>query len=140
MVTDNDSKDGILKSFGIKERDFKPEYQESRGEILIQVFKPQAETTNGTMELCGYIRFKWGSDGCGTLEMANFRANLQRHYLGFGGTTKAKDPNQAGQHGEGLKLAALVFRRHPNNYGVRFHSSKFNWNIGFDTRNSFSVG
>ncbi|ORX89685.1 hypothetical protein BCR34DRAFT_502268, partial [Clohesyomyces aquaticus] len=46
-------------------------------------------------------------------------------HLSTGGTTKARNRRQAGQHGEGLKRAALVFRRHPNNYNFKIESSEF---------------
>lgn len=49
--------------------------------------------------------------------------------LGIGTTTKVKNSNQAGQHGEGLKLSALVFRR--NNYNFCIESGEQSWNFIF---------
>jgi hypothetical protein len=50
--------------------------------------------------------------------MANFN-------LGTGATTKRTDSRQTGQHGDGMKVAAVVFRR--NNYNYRIESTSFRW-------------
>jgi hypothetical protein len=52
--------------------------------------------------------------------------------LGIGGTTKADDSHQIGQHGEGLKLSALANRRNPHNYGFVVISSGCRWTFGWN--------
>jgi hypothetical protein len=59
--------------------------------------------------------------------MANFKATLRYRNLGTGGTTKATDDGQTGQHGDGMKLSAPVFRR--NHYNVRYESGGFKWRM-----------
>ena len=44
----------------------------------------------------------------------------------MGGTSKAGNKNQAGAHGEGLKLALLVLMRGEQNHCVRCRSGGFN--------------
>jgi hypothetical protein len=51
-----------------------------------------------------------------------------------GGTSKARDQNQAGEHGEGLDIAGLVLCRYPNNYGCRMVSGGYRWTFTFDTQ------
>ncbi|KAH9875419.1 hypothetical protein J1614_004911 [Plenodomus biglobosus] len=107
--------------------DFRTSYSENakRRQILIK-----AHASNST-ELLGFIEFKYDKDGycIGGLKMVNFQATLQYRNLGTGGTTKATDRGQTGQHGEGMKLAALVFRR--NDYSFRIESGSFKWNFIF---------
>ena len=52
--------------------------------------------------------------------------------MGIGGTSKAEEPKQVGQHGEGLKLSALVNRRHPHNYGFVVVGSGCRWIFGWN--------
>ncbi len=84
-----------------------------------------------TSNLIGFIRFQYDKDGfcVGGLKMANFNASLTYDALGTGGTSKALDAGQTGQHGEGMKLSALVFRR--ENLNFRIESSGFKWNFIF---------
>ncbi|KAF2792541.1 hypothetical protein K505DRAFT_246469, partial [Melanomma pulvis-pyrius CBS 109.77] len=84
--------------------------------------------------LLGYIRFKWDKNEEGTLEVTNFKSSLQLWHLSIGGTSKSLDVHQTGQHGEGLKIAALIFRRFPHNHTFRIDSSGFRWNFNFDTK------
>lgn len=120
-------RDGILRSFRLNLSDFRTSYSENteRRQILIR-----AHSSN-TTDLLGFIDFKYDKDGycIGGLKMANFQATLQYRNLGTGGTTKAMDRGQTGQHGEGMKLAALVFRRH--DYTFRIESGSFKWNFIF---------
>ncbi|RAH76818.1 hypothetical protein BO86DRAFT_324774, partial [Aspergillus japonicus CBS 114.51] len=75
----------------------------------------------------GYIIHKKRTGG---LELSNFDARLTSRDLDFGGTTKQGDNKSlAGQHGEGLKIAALVLRR--KGFRVQMVSSKYNFNFGF---------
>lgn len=104
---------------------FRTESTDEKRVILIKAFT--AEST----ELFGFISYKYNKEGycIGGLKVANFKAALQYRSLGTGATTKAVDPNQSGQHGEGMKLSALIFRRH--NYNYRIESSGFKWNFIF---------
>jgi hypothetical protein len=92
------------------ERDFKPVMTKSKHEILIEIRHPTQKEAGGRNVLCGFIRFRYDDNNEGVLEIVNFNAKLQRWHLGFGGTSKAKATEQAGQHGEGMKLAALIMR------------------------------
>jgi hypothetical protein len=76
-----------------------------------------------TSELCGFQVFKYDKEGFGTLLICNLDAFLCDNNFDLGGTTKKNKLNQAGQHGEGFKVAALVFGRQPQNYGVRIIAS-----------------
>ncbi|KAF2866205.1 hypothetical protein BDV95DRAFT_649757 [Massariosphaeria phaeospora] len=119
-------RDGIRRTFGLTLRQFKPQYREDARTILIQVFHPS------TKRLLGYLRFRYDKNDEGELEATNFGASLQQYNLSIGGTTKAGDQGQSGEFGEGLKLAALIFRRHPNNFTFRIESSSFKWNFIFN--------
>lgn len=85
-------------------------------------------------ELLGFIRF---NRKAGSLELTNFNARLELRNLSLGGTSKSGKENQAGIHGEGFKLAALVMRR--QNLSVRLSASSFYWNFTFrgKTRDRF---
>jgi beta-glucosidase len=63
------------------------------------------------------------------LEVANFKATLPYQSLGTGATSKASDSGQTGQHGEGMKLSALLFRH--SDYNFRIESGEFKWNFIF---------
>ena len=96
-------------------------YTEAKRVILVAVHAPNTE------KLFGFIRFQYDKDGysVGGLRLVNFNATLELCDLGTGSTTKARDSGQTGQHGEGMKLSALVFRR--NNYNFRIESGEFKW-------------
>jgi hypothetical protein len=85
------------------------------------------------LPLLGFMRFQRDDDDNGVLEVTNFNAKLYLSHLSIGGTTKATDGTQTGKYGEGLKLAALTFRRHPCNYTFRIEASSFRWNSNFNT-------
>lgn len=121
-------KDGILRAFDLCERDFKIETTNNFREKLFCVYHPNKTPK----QLLGYIRFEYNAKNLGVLELTNFKAMLQRSHLGIGGTTKAEDKKQLGQHGEGLKLSALVNRRHPHNYGFMITSSGCKWVFGWN--------
>ncbi|KAI8934992.1 hypothetical protein NX059_008658 [Plenodomus lindquistii] len=120
-------RDGILRSFKLKLWQFKTIYSDDtkKRRVLIEARNPD------TTDLLGFIEFKYDKERycVGGLKMANFKATLQYNNLGTGGTTKAADKNQTGQHGEGLKLSALVFRR--NHYNFRIESGSFKWSFIF---------
>ena len=103
------SKDGILRSFKLNLSQFQPNYHEDpkTGRIEITIADPE------TRKLYGYILYR--PDGKdreqGVVEICNFEAQLKDDDLLFGGTSKHADRNQAGQFGEGLKVAILVLTR-----------------------------
>ncbi|KAF2433149.1 hypothetical protein EJ08DRAFT_694804 [Tothia fuscella] len=92
-----------------------------------------------TQELLGYILFKWDDGLHGILQVCNFKASLCEAHFSLGGTTKSKNEKQAGQHGEGLKLAALASRRSPLNASVRFSAAGHYGNFCFDARKIFGI-
>lgn len=96
-------------------------------EIVFKAFRDGADR-NKVEECLGFVRFK-GRDRAGTVELANLNARLHPEHLQIGGTTKRGDENQAGAHGEGINLSALVFMR--KNIHVRYQSTGFNWNFNF---------
>lgn len=67
------------------------------------------------------------------MELTNFRAQITRHNLELGGSTKRGNDAVAGTHGEGLKVAALVLRR--AHHRVRLTSKSYNWTFGLRGRN-----
>lgn len=73
-------------------------------------------------ELLGYIRFVKRS---GKLEITNFKAGLELQNLNLGGTTKQGNNQVAGTHGEGFKVAALVFLR--EKHSVRVTATSHTW-------------
>ncbi|KAF2689716.1 hypothetical protein K458DRAFT_427827 [Lentithecium fluviatile CBS 122367] len=87
-------------------RDFSPGCSERYRVILIE------KRHSDTKKLLDYIRFTYKKDGCAT--------------------TKADDDKQSGKHGEGFKVAALIFRRHPNKHTFRVKSSGVSCNIIFN--------
>jgi hypothetical protein len=118
-------RDGILKSFKMSRSQFRTDLTETGRLILIKAFN------TSTNEMLGFIRFEYNKSGnsVGGLKMVNFQATLPYASLGTGATSKAYDSGQTGQHGEGMKLSALVFRR--MNYNFRIESGGFKWNFIF---------
>jgi hypothetical protein len=74
----------------------------------------------------GFIRY---SKAKGTLELTNFKAQLERKALDQGFTTKRDKKQLAGTHGEGFKVASLVMLR--QGHQVRYEASKCYWNFRF---------
>ncbi|KAJ0329324.1 hypothetical protein COL922a_012881 [Colletotrichum nupharicola] len=81
----------------------------------------------GQRELVGFIVHKAKT---GTVEIANFNANISMDDLSIGGSTKRNNDKFAGVHGEGFKVAALVMVR--SGIPVRIQSTSANWNFGFN--------
>jgi len=67
----------------------------------------------------------------GTIEITNRRATLQPFHLNLGGSSKVEDKTQAGEHGDGLKVALITMTRCPQNYRIRCQSGGFSWNFNF---------
>lgn len=61
----------------------------------------------------------------GGLKIVNFEATLKFSDLATGSTSKADESGQTGQHGDGMKISSLVYRR--NGYDVRHESGGFSW-------------
>ena len=114
-----------MKSFKLNLSQFRTEFTEAKRVILIRALQA------GSDQVLGFISFKYNKDGycVGGLKIVNFNASLPLQALCTGATSKALDSGQAGQHGEGMKLSALVFRR--NNYNYRIESAGFKWNFIF---------
>ncbi|KAK3309069.1 uncharacterized protein B0T15DRAFT_483533 [Chaetomium strumarium] len=94
-----------------------------------EAFRELVQNWNGSATSC----YK-GRNGEGTIDITNRSATLQPWHLDLGGTSKADDDQQAGPHGEGLKLALLVLMRGMQNHGFRCRSGGFNWKFNFTTR------
>lgn len=80
-------------------------------------------------QILGFIRF---SKKRGEVQLTNYNARLTRKALGLGQSSKRKQGNLAGTHGEGFKVAALVLVR--KQYQVRYESSSFYWTFQFGGR------
>jgi hypothetical protein len=118
-------RDGILRSANLDLSEFRPQYSETKR--LIQITVPHPDT----QELLDFISFKRDKDGycVGDIHMVNFNATLRYNDLDTGATTKYRDSKQTGQHGDGMKIAAVVFRR--ENYNYRIESACFRWKFLF---------
>lgn len=82
-------------------------------------------------QLLGFIRFNKKN---GTLQLTNFEAKITVDNLELGDTTKRNKTEQAGTHGEGLKVASLVMCH--NGHRVQYESSDFRFNFGFRGANN----
>ncbi|RYO82243.1 hypothetical protein DL762_006724 [Monosporascus cannonballus] len=122
-------RDGIIKSFKIPEKDFQVICEENNDEIIYKVMEPGSPRRR-EKECLGYIRW-FRQAGVGTVDITNRQATLQPWHLDMGGTSKEKDGNQAGAHGEGLKVALLVLLRRPQNHAIRCRSGSFSWTFNF---------
>ncbi|KAH7090748.1 hypothetical protein FB567DRAFT_546909 [Paraphoma chrysanthemicola] len=119
-------RDGILRSCKLTLSQFHTVTEEKGRLILVKAFE-----RDGT-RLLGFIRFQYDKNGesiGGGLKIANFNATLPFRSLGTGATSKHADNEQTGQHGEGMKLGALCFRR--LGYNIRIESGNFKWNFMF---------
>jgi hypothetical protein len=124
--------DGILKVNKLKLHQFQLHYHQDlkKRRIEITCRHPTDHDDNDptVKKLLGYMLFTWplrnNPNKEGVLEMCNFNASLYERNFKLGNTTKANDKDQAGEHGEGFKIAAMVLRRHPQNYSVRAMASE----------------
>lgn len=122
---------------------FKPQYsrddEKRRIEITVRHPTQSDPDDQSVKKLLGYIIFNWDHKGEGWMEMCNFQAYLYEDNFDFGGTTKNRDRNQAGQHGEGFKIGALVFRRLPYNHSVRVMASDRRMDFKFNKKGKLDV-
>jgi len=112
--------DGIKESNKLSPEGFKTKIKDNKTTWLLEALHPETRRT------LGYIRFLKNK---GQVEMTNFGAQLSIDTLDLGYSTKRKDKSMAGAHGEGYKLACLVFAR--EDYLVSFATSSFSWNFRF---------
>ena len=100
-----------MASFGLELTDFATTYEETSTQsgvnIVVRVYEPK-KSSSATRNLLGFISF---SGKTGVVEIVNRQAAIEPWHLGIGGTSKSAAGNQAGAHGEGFKLAALVLLR-----------------------------
>lgn len=109
--------------------------QKSTYEIL---YKVPARPGTQPAEYLGYIRFTGKSKG-GRVELVNRKATIQPSNFDMGGTSKQQDRGQAGEHGDGLKVALLVLMRAPHNHSVCFNAGGFRWEPNFDKYNKLVI-
>lgn len=135
------SRDAIIESAGLELEHLDINLERKEKETLVTIrAKPRpasrAVPSVDSTELLGFILFKYDDKNLGVVQVANFKAKLREKHLTMGVTSKVGKSDQAGQHGEGLKLAALIFRRSPQNYSVRCTTSSRYLNFQLDHRRS----
>ncbi|KAL8365390.1 hypothetical protein RB595_004273 [Gaeumannomyces hyphopodioides] len=122
-----------MHSFNLTAKEFSVVREASVGgpghsSIIILYKAARAAGRRGAKETLGYIRF---DEAKGTVDIVNRKATLHPGHLDLGGTSKTNAPEQAGSHGEGLKLALLVLMRGPQNHAVMCRSGGFTWQFDF---------
>lgn len=134
-------RDAIIESNAITPKNLYVHRQQVRArrstEIVYRAFK-RGTDYNDVEQCLGFIRYE-GYDGAGTVDLVNRRSILQPRDLDIGATSKRDDEDQAGTHGEGLKLAALVLMRRPQNNHLSCRTGGYNWSFNFDNRGSLFV-
>ncbi|EGY20734.1 hypothetical protein VD0002_g8515 [Verticillium dahliae] len=124
-------RDEVIRASGLSPQQFMDSVtreittNDSKVEILYKAITP-AQDSQGAPEVFGFIRYK-GENGQGTVELTNRKSTLQLEHLEMGGTSKRHATNQAGTHGEGMKLAALSMLRPDNNHSVQCVSGGCTW-------------
>lgn len=128
--TDFTRKDAIIGSDNLDPSTFFTVKNDTDNEIEIKA-RSRRETASRSWshELLGYIRYNKKKQ---VLEITSFKAALGMKHLSLGVSEKRNEEKFAGTHGEGFKLAALVFCR--TGRGMRITSSSFYWNFGFRGR------
>lgn len=106
-------------------------FQTTREKIGINISETDQEwlavaSLTASGDVTGFVRFCKSE---GYVEISNFNAHLPRCALDMGVSTKATDNKQAGTHGEGFKVGALVMLR--KRHQVRYEASNFYWNFVF---------
>jgi hypothetical protein len=125
-------RDSIMKTNRLTSNNFRDDLTITREPGLIEICSFDGPRVDDEPKLLGFIRFKYDQQTLeGVLTISNFNARLQRWHLLFGGTAKNKDDAQTGQHGEGLKMAIVQFRRHPHCHSVQIEASSFSWVFNF---------
>ncbi|KAF4809060.1 hypothetical protein CGCSCA5_v011769 [Colletotrichum siamense] len=116
-------RDGILVAFDMDPTLFLPIWDETTPGVISTTVHHEIK---GRRELVGFIMHR---EGKGTVEIANFGADLSMDDLSIGGSTKRKCTKLAGAHSEGFKVGALVMVR--AGFPIRIRSMCANWNFGF---------
>ncbi|KAG8156593.1 hypothetical protein KVR01_013544 [Diaporthe batatas] len=140
-------RDAILESNGLAPKDLYVQ-REAIGEANGEATPPSGDTeivykafrrdVKDSAECLGFVRYK-GCDGQGTIEITNLRAALQTRSFHLGTTSKKHREDQAGAHGEGLKVAAINLMRKDRNYHVSGHTAGCKLLFKFDKDRSFPV-
>ena len=113
----------MIKRNGLGARDLKTTITESKNDLVVRFYARDVST------LLGFIKF---NDKEGSLALVNFNAPLKRSCLKLGSSTKRDDTITAGCHGEGLKLAIIVFLRRRRK--VRITASSHYWHFSLKRR------
>lgn len=116
-------KDAMIEASQLQVEDLRISVNGFQGKGAKEVYTVEARH-HITDDLLGFIRYLNG-----TVELTNFMAQLPRSTLLIGESTKRHNPNTAGCHGEGFKVASLVMVR--NGYRVRYEASNFYWIMKF---------
>ncbi|KAK5994360.1 hypothetical protein PT974_04834 [Cladobotryum mycophilum] len=121
-------RDAIIASFRLDEHNFRvirEEHQEHDSvEVVYKVPRPHSDP----LEYLGYIHF---DERSGSVEIVNRNAQLKPSHLDLGSTSKSQSLDQAGAHGEGLKIALLVMQRESQNHAVHCVHGSCTWNFNF---------
>ncbi|KAI1105884.1 hypothetical protein F4804DRAFT_330804 [Jackrogersella minutella] len=134
MVSNYATQWGPIEAFR-ELQEFTVVLEEDEDEIVYKaIASGSSRRTPGKSEKClGYIR--WARrNGAGFVDITNRQATLEPWHLDMGSTSKKNDKNQAGMHGEGLKVALLVLMRGPHNHAVRCLSGGFSWTFNFTSQ------
>lgn len=141
ITNDFHRRDAIIESNNLAPKDFCVK-RESTGEANGEATPPTGDTeivykafrrgSDSSADCLGFVRYK-GRNGSGTIEISNLRAALQTKHLCLGRTSKDHREDQAGAHGEGLKLAALTLMRSDQNHHIFARSTSFSLSFNFDS-------
>ncbi|CZR65095.1 uncharacterized protein PAC_14995 [Phialocephala subalpina] len=96
--------------------------------IFLAIHPNHSGPDPGHQHELGFIKY---SKTNGTIELTNYDASLSGKSLGIGESSKAGKSHLAGHHGEGYKVAALVFLR--DGCLTTIHASKCEWTF-FDAQ------
>ncbi|KAK7951684.1 uncharacterized protein PG986_007412 [Apiospora aurea] len=136
-LVQNCRRDGIIRSFHLEAGKFKV-IREKASEYEITYKVPAWPQDDEANTYLGYIRFS-GSEEGGKVEMVNRKATIQPSHFDLGGTTKQTDEHQAGEHGDGLKVALLILLRAPPSHSISCIAGGFRWEPRFDQHGKLVV-
>jgi hypothetical protein len=126
-------RDSIQKTNWMTSDGFRDNLKVTREPGLIEICSFNIPRLSEAPKLLGFIQFRYNEQTLeGELTLSNFNARLQMWHLVFGGTAKNKDDTQTGQHGEGLKMAIVQFRKNPHCHSLQIEASGFSWVFGFN--------
>jgi hypothetical protein len=122
-------RDAIIQSNNLSPEQFRPVKSAKTIGATIEILY----TVHHNGQSLGYIRFS-GKNGEGIVDITNRHARLELEHLDFGPTDKQNKAHLAGEHGDGLKVAILVYMRSPQSHIVKFQASGVNWNFNWRKR------